>query len=158
MYCDFKLIHRLLKQSRPQSKVYSQSVCSLLTMLFFLVPRSVPQNLSLTPQSSSGILAEWNEPSDHETEGIPLEYRVTYQGILFDTNLKVITTSEKRIMLTQLKPFIVYRVFIQAITTLGISNQSESVMARTNPEGKYSIYYNTRRMLYTNSIHLLSKV
>ena len=109
-------------------------------LIFYLVPTKAPPNLSLTSQSYSDILAEWNDPHDHETEGIPLQFRITYQGILFDTNMKVETTSENRIVLTQLKAFTVYRVFIQTITTLWISNQSEAVMERTLPAGKYILF------------------
>ncbi|KAM9311607.1 phosphatidylinositol phosphatase PTPRQ [Gastrophryne carolinensis] len=93
------------------------------------VPGSPPQNLVSTAANATSISLEWSSPS--EPNGIIVLYEIIY------TNSTVIlsqNTSSTSYTLTDLNPFTLYRISVQAYTKFGHGNQSTPVLSLKTSE------------------------
>ena len=105
-------------------------------MIFFswLVP-SVPRRFTLLSNSSSTLVATWQEPE--ASNGILLGYNIyclTYGGL----NLSFTAiTSELSALIDNLMPFTNYTCEVRASTLVGESAPSNTDMARTDESGRH---------------------
>ena len=122
---------------------------SLLT-----VPTEVPQNVTVTVESSHSIMLTWERPPLEEENGLLVCYHVTVieTQIHYTDNgteiIRMVTwfnrtydVSEGRAQLIDgLHPDYNYTVRIAAATEPGIGPFSDKITVRTNMDGEYDIY------------------
>ena len=124
-----------------------------ISYLIITVPTEVPQNVTVTVESSRSIMLTWERPSLEEENGLLVRYHVIIietQIHYFDngTELRGIqrylnatyNVSEGRMQLINesIHPDYNYTVRIAAATEPGIGPFSDAITVRTNMDGKLS--------------------
>ena len=102
----------------------------------FLYPSapSAPLDVIAMASSSTAIDVTWTEPS--MPNGVIRRYQVTYtRNDVMDDNLVTVNETTTSVQLTNLEKFANYTIFVQGFT-VELGNQSDSVTARTEEDGK----------------------
>ena len=121
-----------------------------LTHLFVTVPTEIPQNVTVTVESSRSIMLTWERPSLEEENGLLVRYHVIVietQIYYFDNGTELrgmsqflnrtYNVSEGRMQLIGgLHPDYNYTVRIAAATEPGIGPFSDDITVRTNMDGE----------------------
>ena len=84
---------------------------------------------------------EWNEPATVNQNGILTSYQIQYRGVEIDTVVRTVNVSVDTFSLyiNGLEAGSNYCVIIRVSNTVGFSNFSSPVCARTDEVGKYTL-------------------
>ena len=133
--------------------IYYQSICYIYMHTFFhyTVPTEVPQNVTVTVESSRSIMLTWERPSLEEENGLLVRYHVIVieTEIHYTDNGTEITGMQRYLNTTydvskgrmqlineSIHPDYNYTVRIAAATEPGIGPFSDPVTVRTNMDGE----------------------
>ncbi len=103
--------------------------------VLFLAPSSPPQNVVLSPVSSTSIGLSWSPPPANSQNGIITEYRITITEVISGRviTLTSITTS---ITALGLHPFYTYECIVNAFT-VGAGPYTSVIQITTPEDGTY---------------------
>ena len=91
---------------------------------FSLVPSATPSNLKVQILSSSILIATWYEPPFSEQNGVLTKYRLTWNGLERDGEVRVVnipvnSSSNTSYALTDLDAHTSYEVNVSSFTSVG---------------------------------------
>ena len=126
----------------------------LLTLLIKLLKSRVSQFLSTEPSvpppivrgyniNSTSIVVNWDELLPKEQSGVITGFKVCYKAIEGGfTNgdeicITVSGSSIRNVTLTGLEEFVVYKIIVAAITSVGAGPRSDGVLVRTAEDSKF---------------------
>ena len=110
------------------------------------VPANPPRNVTATANSSSTIIAIWEEVVPIDQNGVITMYEVMYAPLevfagAIGPSVKNITSLSSSVVLTDLEEYVFYNISVRAYTQIGQGNFSSPITERTNEDGKVLIIH-----------------
>ena len=104
-----------------------------LEFCFFVVPRSYPENISVSLIDSSSIRVDWEEVPEIDQNGIIAQYEVIYEPLMTFGVLTTLTvnTTNLSITLMDLEEYVEYKISVRAYTSVGPGPYSVGIIRRT---------------------------
>ncbi|KAI6661003.1 Phosphatidylinositol phosphatase PTPRQ-like isoform X5 [Oopsacas minuta] len=84
-----------------------------------IAPTGTPQNIELTTIMTTSLSLSWDSPSLSEQNGVISGYRLSYEGIYHDTELKGISVATTSATIDNLKEGSEYHIHICAVNSMG---------------------------------------
>ena len=102
-------------------------------MFFSLAPSSPPQNVMLTPASSTSFSLSWDPPPADDINGIVTEYRITITEVVTGRVITLTSATTSK-MASGLHPYYVYECIVSAFT-VGAGPYSQIIRITTPEDG-----------------------
>ena len=107
-------------------------------MFISIAPVSPPENVALSPVSSTSINITWLPPPSQDINGIITEYRVTVIEVLTGRRFNFTSTSSF-VIAFGLHPHYAYECIVSAYT-VGIGPYSQAISITTPESGAYVLF------------------
>ena len=107
-------------------------------MSISIAPVSPPENVALSPVSSTSINITWLPPPSQDINGIITEYRVTVIEVLTGRRFNFTSTSSF-VVVFGLHPHYAYECVVSAYT-VGIGPYSQAISITTPESGAYVLF------------------